>query len=106
MLYRVLTDLSSASGRTYEQGELSTLEGITENSIRLLLAKGCIAPAQGPPLQIIPGWEEVADILETEGVIEALDLLEADTTLVSEATGIPEDELVERQNELLRYMQS
>jgi len=104
MLYRVLDDISDGK-RTFSRGTISPLKGVTPAGIVTLLERGIIASVRSPPLRVIPGWEQRAELLKTQGITTVEDLVEADLGEVSEALDVPEGELHGAAQEVLRFIE-
>lgn len=88
-MYRVLDDITiMGSGKRIPKGTVSALDEITEESLRILLAKGVIAKIAPPPLEVLPGWEHRAARLEEAGVKDAEALVAHDDTELAKQVGV------------------
>jgi len=78
MLYRIHSKLSTPRGAVYKQGTISSLPGISQKGITMLLDKQLITEVMAPPLEVLPGWEERAENLKDLGIVTATQLIESD----------------------------
>ena len=90
-MYRLLDDL----GADLKKGTLNQLEFLSPKAIGLLLAKERISEWHSPPLEILPGWQEMAPVFAEAGIDTVSDLVEADPDELDEEMGFPEH-IVER----------
>ena len=88
MLYRVVETILRGSGDRLYAGSISDLEGVKPKVIRLLLKKNRIAEVKAPPLAIIPKFAERAELLAPLGIINVVDLIEADHREIADQLGI------------------
>lgn len=92
-LYRVLETLSFDSGRVVERGVVSSLKGTSPQTIAALLRRGRISEVQAPPLRVLPGWEERAEVLEPLGIETVNQLVDANLDEVAEELDTPVENL-------------
>ena len=78
MLYRVLKKLSRGADKILKVGEFTRLGWLTEGQVARLMAVGAVSEVAPPPLSEIPGWKGRSDRLETIGINDAVEFLEAD----------------------------
>ena len=92
-MYRVLSPITiMKTGENIPAGVLTNLETLTDHGKAALVAAGVIAEVEGPPLAVLPGWEELAEQLGPFGIETVVDLLEADRETISIGIGVmPED---------------
>jgi len=88
-LYRTLERLSGDDNLVYEAGIVDTLTKVPAGVIALLLAKGRIVEVQAPPLRVLPGWKERAAALESVGIEDVSQLVDADLDEVAKELDTP-----------------
>ena len=103
-MYRILVNLRWGNGRRLVKGTLDSLKGVSPKLIAVLLGKDAIAEVQGPPLDVLPEWEEKAKAFQEVGVEDVSDLVDADLTVLSEELDTPVEELEQSVEEALHYV--
>ena len=78
-VYRVLRPLSTG----HEPGDL--VDGTQFKGLDALVEARALAEVKPPPLSELPGWTTRAEKLGGEGIVTAVDFLEADDELLKEA---------------------
>jgi len=94
MLFRVHTNLGFTSGIRYVPGDIEPLKEVSGTIRQILLARGAISKVQAPPLHILPGWRDRAELFESVGITDVDQLICADLREVSEKTQVPLSTLV------------
>lgn len=93
MLYRILDDLVFSDRTRYEKGQVLALREVKKEVLDALLVSGAVSEAHTPPLNVLPGWQKKAEVLEAVGVTTISDLVEADAEGLSEKLDITEEAL-------------
>lgn len=105
MLYRCLERLSFGSRRRpLEIGDISTLEGVSAETIQALLEKGRISEVSAPPLSVLPGWERKAEAFEQHGITDVAELGSADLEKLSADMELSEEVLEQCVEEAMRWI--
>lgn len=105
MLYRVLDHITVyRTGEAIPAGTLSKLESISNHSKAILTERGIIAPVEGPPLDVLPGWAELADQLAMFGIVTVVDLMEADREQISMGLGVQPSDVAVWQKQAEEYV--
>jgi hypothetical protein len=99
MLYRALVDLDICKA-----GALSPLSKLAPANIDRLIRAGCIAPLSAPPLAVVDGWQARARRLEKQGVIDAMQLLEADPAALARRLHVKAATIAEWQSEIEAWL--
>lgn len=88
MLYRVLESLRYLkSSERIPAGAIRSLKRVSPATIEMLLKKKRIVEVHAPPLAIIPGFEERAEVYAEQGIQDVNDLVEAEE--------VPEEDIEE-----------
>ena len=76
MLYRILESLRlMRSNKRIEAGTIDKLEGLSPETIAMLLKKGRIAEVIAPPLAVLPDFEgEKAEAYAKQGIKDVNDM--------------------------------
>jgi len=78
MLYRIHSAIGTNAGIRYEKGSVSSLAGISLNSINVLLSKQVITEVMAPPLFVLPGWQERAKVFTQAGIVDVIQFIDSD----------------------------
>lgn len=92
-MYRILYDLEWGNGRKLLAGSIDRLKGVSSGVRARLESTGAISRVAAPPLEILPGWENLAPKLEAVGVKDVVDLLEADPGRLAEELDTTTEEI-------------
>jgi len=94
-IYRIHDNLHVADDRMLRQGSLARLDFLPEAAITRLEARETISRIKSPPLAVLPGWVLRGQILESCGITDIEQLLEADVTWLGATLDKP-PELIEK----------
>jgi hypothetical protein len=83
-MYRTLERLLGEDGTIYEMDIVSPLKGIKSKVIAVLLEKKRIVEVQTPPLRVLPGWKDRAEVLEPLGIKDVSQLVDANLEEVAD----------------------
>ena len=104
-LYRTLERLLGADGTVYEMDIVSPLKGISSKVIAVLLEKKRIAEVQSPPLRVLLGWKERAEVLEPLGIEDVSQLVTADLDKAAEELDVPVENLRKAAQDVQRWIE-
>jgi len=77
-VYRVLRPLSTG----HKVGDLLFKEDLEKISVGPLVEANAISEVRCPPLSVLPGWEERAEVLKRYNIVKADEFVEACDTLL------------------------
>ncbi len=104
-LYLVLQDLGPfRDGTVLPEYTTSELKRVSESAKEILLNKGAIAEISTPPLEILPGWEEKAEVFKEVGIETIGDLVTADVEEVAQELHVPAEGIQEAADEARDWM--
>jgi len=86
-------------------GTISPLKNVSAPLLKKLEAMGRISKVKGPPLAIVPDFQEYIDDLAEVEVTELTDFLDAEPADLVEALNMPADEVAELQEDNLHWIE-
>jgi len=102
-LYRVITGV--ARGEKVIPPRTILKEGdLAPKTVTILLRKGVIAEVSPPPLQVLPGWKLRGSKLIKIGIVDAVQLVEGDATVVAKALHMTREGVVKWQQDAWNYL--
>lgn len=104
MLYRIHDKLHFGDGTVLEKGDISSLEGVRPGVIQSLLDLERISEASTPPLEILPGWENLAQELEAYDIYNVADLLLADPEVLAAGLSVPLEDVMADVEEARKFI--
>jgi len=103
-MYRVLHTLDVGKAGYLYPGSFSRMEWLDARGIAALEHKGAISRVHAPPIMILPGWTERAEILAQVGIQDAEQFLEAEAETLADALDVEEKEVEEMREVLLTWL--
>ena len=101
-LYRILDrPLNAGKHGLLGAGSLTQLEWLDERQLGKLLELEIVSEVAPPPLKILPKWKQRAKRLATAGIVDAVQLLLADSAEVAERVGL-KAEMIDRYKDSVR----
>jgi len=103
-LYRVLSSLCLPNDTSIPKGAVSPLKEVTASGKKVLLTKGVLAEVRAPPLKVLPGWKQLAEVFLEVGIKDAAQLVCADLDGLSKKLNVPVEKLEACVVEVLGYI--
>jgi len=102
-LYRVRKRLDKG-GRAINPGTFTRLEWLSGQNAAVLVSVGAVAEVGAPPLAVIPGWKSRSGKLEEVGIVDVVQFIEADASVICQALDRQPKTVEKYRKELLRWM--
>ena len=102
-LYRTVQRIALGE-ETIQAGQLLSGRRLSERSAQALLRRGAISRVAAPPLAVLPGWKLRGKRMESLGIVDAGQMLEADADEVARHMGVSPGLVKRWQEDVARWL--